>query len=455
MTTNPSLDCNWLQFLEVTPNEDAGSMSAHASTAVCSVVDLRTKKAFQPVSVLPDDGYGAFIPDEYLAVCENNESFAKMLSQIVFRYQTKDDGTPRLDQYRHGCYWLAYTYEEWGVVGKCTERQAKYRLTKLEGLGLIEIRIMKYHGKGPRKVNVRLLIAEGAAGIKGRPDFTLNKNDSHQTILSHELSDKIVSSFIKEEGIKKKGKIYKQADKKTMSAEPLQTTALQEMLPGKIKGKTTPEDLGKLESQTNPSTPEVLEEYSALVQLQSSSNYGRYELWTALMTKHHHAVPAYVPPKVLKGYLDMLERIDYAVTTKGNESLQSFLEAVVGYWDTFAQLSVDGGAKSPPDKPSLAYVKKWAHVLINYEPEHEPVADTTPTNDLATPSAVVITSTSTAAISEAPAPVIENYESMVYRPPTTPEEEARQGEALRAWMAERLSAKVTAKIKALTQPVAA
>lgn len=154
-----------------TPKLTGGEMYANAGMTCSVSTELRTKKSIQPLAALPEDSGVSVIPDDYLPVCDGKEGAAKMLSQIVFKYQPKPNGTPFLEQYRHGAYWLAFTLDEWAAIGKCRKDQARYRLEQLEEMGLIEVRCMKYKGTGVRKTNIRLLIAEGAASIKGRPDI--------------------------------------------------------------------------------------------------------------------------------------------------------------------------------------------------------------------------------------------------------------------------------------------
>ena len=127
----------------------------------------------QQVAVLPDSHWRK----HYLDVCHGDHAAAELLGKIVFRYQPTSKGTARLENIRYTsdgkrAYWWGHRVEALASECGLKYEQTRYALRKLTGWGLIETRSAKTPVK---MLQVRLLVAEGAASLNGWPDFGLSQ----------------------------------------------------------------------------------------------------------------------------------------------------------------------------------------------------------------------------------------------------------------------------------------
>jgi hypothetical protein len=125
------------------------------------------------VQVLPDSHWRK----PYLDVCRGDHAAAEILGKIAFRCQPKSEGTPRLENIRNTgegqrAYWWGHKVEALASECGLKYEQTRYALRKLTAWGLIETRSAKTPVK---MLQIRLLIAEGAASLNGWPDFGLSQ----------------------------------------------------------------------------------------------------------------------------------------------------------------------------------------------------------------------------------------------------------------------------------------
>jgi hypothetical protein len=144
----------------------------------------------------------------------------------------------------------------------------------------------------------------------------------------------------------------------------------------------TPEDTqaesGKIEPP-NP-TPEILVEYTEHEALKKHPDYWRYELWSSLMVKHGHPVSTYVKPKRMKEYLSMLQRLEYRLPQHGGDTLESFIDTVVRYWET-VRLEYICRGYGVPEHPTIAFLTKFGMKVYTFN------SDAAPATSSATPMA--------------------------------------------------------------------
>ncbi|CAN7475837.1 hypothetical protein [Caballeronia sp. LjRoot31] len=253
-----------LQALQSIAAND-GSMSAHAGQASQATAVLKTpRKQIQIVPVL-DPAIGvAAIRDRYQKdECDKDATFARWLAQLVFRYQAKPDGTPRLKSFRDGHHWWQHTLQDWADECDCTVKQVRGYLARAEAKGLIEKHQWRaFDGKyrGKTVMHVRLLCAGSAAALNGWPDFRqirMIRECPNVTCLSSALKGTYKDS--KEEALKEEGKppgdkSNPESKSKPVDASLTTTHASPETASGKscVLSQKPNQDKSKTESNPSP-----------------------------------------------------------------------------------------------------------------------------------------------------------------------------------------------------------
>ncbi|CAN7227870.1 hypothetical protein [Caballeronia sp. LjRoot31] len=162
-----------------------GAMSAHAGQASRAVANLhivphvelklaRKRRnpppAIKVVSAIDLTQYGAYRERQRLnrRLCHGHIEAAELYQEILDPFLRKHKaGDPMVKNTRDGVYWWGRSWEKYAAKMHWTERQVKYRLKQLREFGLIATRMAKTPFN---MLQVRPLVAEGAAYLTGTPD---------------------------------------------------------------------------------------------------------------------------------------------------------------------------------------------------------------------------------------------------------------------------------------------
>lgn len=139
-------------------------------------------KAVAALDMSQPDAYWTQL-EQYERHCggRNKAMRARILKQLMFQYQLKPDGTPKLKTLRHGSYWWAHTKEQWADEGHMTYDEARRAIEGLERASIIECRSMKSRAShGDKTLHIRWIDADGAAALTGYPSFASNENGFYQ-----------------------------------------------------------------------------------------------------------------------------------------------------------------------------------------------------------------------------------------------------------------------------------
>ncbi len=449
-----------------------------------STAALKTpRKALQVVAVLSAEIGVAAIRDRYQKdVCHGNARAAKLLQQLLFRYQPKADGSPRLKTYRYDNHWWEKSYADWAEELDLTEDQVRTDFKNLKKWGLAEARPLRvYDGvnKGKTVIHSRVFIADGAASLSGWPDYSqtriiLEWEKSHPYGMGKvplHTDGKFPIHKTKEETKKKNkqkdDKAYKHADQEPSAKySPGETSTGQ-------RGKLNPDQVERSESTLKPSskrparTPgkllppenpdsdpwadyrdiESRHDMNVLLQLCIDGQFVP-DHWTMLsndLCKSLLRIEQALAP-VSRDYC-LEEIIDFFGHNhaRANEVWRASKEkpGCAGVWDYVAMTGWEGlaclrdRAADPKQggfcyntKPNLASLASSMPVILEWlGPCTEPIEEVPPQP------------------LPAPEPII-GYEAATYVPPPTPEQQAAIVAATQAWVAEQQARKVAALKKA-------
>jgi hypothetical protein len=148
-------------------------------------------KAVAALDMSQPDAYWTQL-EQYERHCggRNKAMRARILKQLMFQYQLKPDGTPKLKTLRYGSYWWAHTKDQWAIECHMTYDEARRAIEGLERDGIIETRDMKSRAShGIKTLHVRWMGAGGSAALSGYPAFpTSHKASKPDENHSHEAS---------------------------------------------------------------------------------------------------------------------------------------------------------------------------------------------------------------------------------------------------------------------------
>lgn len=126
--------------------------------------------AIKVVSAIDLTQYGAYRERQRLnrRLCHGHIEAAELYQEILDPFLRKHKaGDPMVKNTRDGVYWWGRSWEKYADKMHWTERQVKYRLKQLREFGLIATRMAKTPFN---MLQVRPLVAEGAAYLTGTPD---------------------------------------------------------------------------------------------------------------------------------------------------------------------------------------------------------------------------------------------------------------------------------------------
>jgi hypothetical protein len=160
---NAEYDCN------------PGAMFANAGCVSTTTADLYVRKlkkgpppTVRMVPVIDLTRHGAYYERRVMnrKLCHGHIEAAELYQEIIDLWQPKD-GKPRVENIRSGCFWWGRSRENWAKKMAWTERQVKHRISQLRDFGLIETCMAK---TPYNMLQVRPLVADGAASLPGTPD---------------------------------------------------------------------------------------------------------------------------------------------------------------------------------------------------------------------------------------------------------------------------------------------
>lgn len=336
-------------------HQAVASASQNAVQAIAQIDNPQTciKKAKAPpppimksVCVLPDSHWRK----HYLSVCHGDHAAAELLGEIAFRYQP-NKSKPHLKNIRNGrdgkpAFWWGHKLEDLANERGLKYEQVRYALRKLSAWGLIETRSAKTPVK---MLQIRLLIAEGAASLNGWPAFGIPQiaicENSQMAICGN-------SQIKALKGVGSKAvevvKVFVPATQDTESTSLKSTTQ-----PGKDKPKTKPQSLSLTNSvegensktQTkSTATPDLTPVAAApspvvVAQQQTQPKFchateknSAWLLWESLVVQYqpdHALSPQVKGPKLVR---DVCNRLDQMADLPGHEPVLRWIVRNWKFW---------------------------------------------------------------------------------------------------------------------------